>query len=117
MSFVCSLHSAPSPALANWVLKEIPWLTTTNSIVNPFSRRESHTSGAILTYKILTLVTWLLSVIVSVYYTINEPRDGYSIRRRIWDQNDLYRTAFTLNATITSIYWYVLDLAAPSDTS
>ncbi|KAH7165603.1 hypothetical protein EDB81DRAFT_754342 [Dactylonectria macrodidyma] len=76
--------------------------------LNPFSKRESHSSGAILTYKILTLLTWILSVVVSVYYTTNKPHDGYTIRKRIWDQNDLYRTAFTLNATITSIYWVVL---------
>ncbi|CAG9937252.1 unnamed protein product [Clonostachys rosea f. rosea IK726] len=75
---------------------------------NPFSRRESYGSGAVTTYKVLTLLTWLLSVVVSVYYVINEPHDGFTIRRRIWDQNDLYRTAFTLNSVIGNIYWVVL---------
>lgn len=75
---------------------------------NPFSRRESHSGGSILTYKILTLVTWLLSVIVSVYYVLNEPKDGFTIRRRIWDQNNLYRTAFTMSPVLGDIYWVVL---------
>lgn len=73
---------------------------------NPFARRESHTSRSITTYKILTLLSWLLAVITSVYYTVDEPHDGFTIRQRIWDLNDLYRTAFTLNPIIASIYWW-----------
>jgi hypothetical protein len=75
---------------------------------NPFSKRESHGSGSITTYKILTLITWALSVIVSVYYTVHSPHDGHTIRKRIWDQNSLYPTAFTMNSVIASIYWIVL---------
>ena len=74
---------------------------------NPFSKRESYANSTILTYKILTILTWLLSVIVSVYYTLNAPHDGHHIRRRIWDQNTLYPTAFTMNSIIADIYWYV----------
>jgi hypothetical protein len=76
--------------------------------INPFAKRETHTSGSITTYKVLTLLSWLLSVVVSVYYVTNEPHDGYTIRRRIWDQNYLYRTAFTMNAVIADIYWAVV---------
>ncbi|KHO01550.1 uncharacterized protein MAM_00551 [Metarhizium album ARSEF 1941] len=75
---------------------------------NPFSHRESHSSGSILTYKLLTLLTWLLSVIVSIYYVVNEPKDGYTIRRRIWDQNNLVRTAFTMSPVLGDIYWVIL---------
>ncbi|OAQ63071.1 ATP synthase F0 [Pochonia chlamydosporia 170] len=75
---------------------------------NPFSHRESHSSGSILTYKLLTLISWLLSVVVSVYYVVNEPKDGHTIRRRIWDQNNLYRTAFTMNPILGDVYWVVL---------
>ncbi|KAG6014417.1 hypothetical protein E4U43_006560 [Claviceps pusilla] len=75
---------------------------------NPFSRRESHSGSSIVTYKVLTLLTWLLSVIVSVYYVLNAPKDGFTIRRRIWDQNDLYPTAFTMSPVLGDIYWYVL---------
>jgi hypothetical protein len=75
---------------------------------NPFSRRESHTAESVIVYKVLTILTWLLSVVVSVYYCVEEPHDGYTIRRRIWDQNYLYPSAFTMNSTIADIYWVVL---------
>jgi hypothetical protein len=72
---------------------------------NPFSKRESHSSSSVITYKILTLLTWILSVVVTVYYSVHEPHDGFTIRKRIWDQNYLYPTAFTQNSIITSIFW------------
>jgi len=77
---------------------------------NPFARRETHTPQSITAYKVLTLLTWLLAVLTSVYYTVEEPRDGFTIRRRIWDLNDLYPTGFTLNPIIASVYWYVHHL-------
>jgi hypothetical protein len=75
---------------------------------NPFSKRESHSAESLIVYKILTILTWLLSVVVSVYYTIHEPHDGFTIRKRIWDQNYLYPSAFTLNSTLVDIYWVIL---------
>lgn len=77
---------------------------------NPFIKRESHTAGSVTAYKVLTILSWLLSVAVSVYYVTNDPRDGYHIRRRLWDINYLYRTAFTLNSIIVDIYWGVVFL-------
>lgn len=76
--------------------------------LNPFSRRESHSSGAVTAYKIFSALTWLLSVAVSVYYTVHAPHDGHHIRKRIWDQNYLYPSAFTMNHIIASIYWIFL---------
>jgi hypothetical protein len=76
--------------------------------INPFAKRDTHTAGSITTYKVLTILSWLLAAGVSVYYVTNEGRDNYHLRRRIWDINDLYRTAFTLNAVIVDIYWAVL---------
>jgi hypothetical protein len=78
------------------------------SVDNPFAKRESHTAGSITTYKILTLATWLLSVVVSVYYVFNKPHDGFHIRRRIWDINYFYMTAFTMNSIIANIFWYAI---------
>jgi len=75
---------------------------------NPPSKRESHGFGSITTYKVLTVITWLLSIVVSVYYTVHAPHDGHTIRRRIWDQNYLYRTAFTINSVIGDVFWIVL---------
>lgn len=73
--------------------------------MNPFSKKESHSAGSITTYKVLSILSWLFALVVTLYYVTNEPHDGFTIRRRIWDQNYLYRTAFTLNATIVDIYW------------
>ncbi|KAI6783424.1 uncharacterized protein J7T54_004451 [Emericellopsis cladophorae] len=75
---------------------------------NPFSKRENHSAMSVTIYKVLTILTWLLSLVVSVYYTIHAPHDGFTIRKRIWDQNDLYPSAFTMNSVIASIYWIIL---------
>jgi hypothetical protein len=80
---------------------------------NPFSKRESHGANSIITYKVLTVLSWILSVVTSVYYTTNEPHDGFTIRRRIWDQNALYPSAFTMNSVIADVFWvslFVLQL-------
>jgi len=53
----------------------------------------------------LTIVSWLVSVIASVYYTLHAPHDGRFARHSIWAQNWLYPTGFTLNSVITEIYW------------
>lgn len=76
--------------------------------INPFAKRDTHTKNTIITYKILTTITWLLSVVVSIYYTIHSPHDGVWPRRKIWHQNDAYHTAFRMNYIIASIYWIVL---------
>jgi len=76
--------------------------------MNPFAKRDSHDARSVITYKVLTILTWLLSVVVSVYYTIDYPRDGVYIRTRIFDLNALYPTGFTLNSVIVEIYWVVL---------
>jgi hypothetical protein len=74
-------------------------------VVNPFGKHETHSFRSILTYKILTFLSWVLSVGVSVYYVLYEPTDGFTIRKRIWDQNYLYPTAFTMNDIIVDVYW------------
>lgn len=83
-------------------------LLTLASQDNPFGKRETHSSRSILTYKILTLLSWLLAVVVSVYYTVHEPHDGFTIRNRLWDQNYLYPSAFTMNHVLADIYWFVV---------
>ncbi|KAH9904004.1 DUF1774-domain-containing protein [Xylariomycetidae sp. FL2044] len=76
--------------------------------INPFAKRDEHSKNTLITYKILTTVTWLLSIIVSFYYTFHSPDDGVWARRRIWKQNAHYDTAFRMNHIIASIYWIVL---------
>jgi len=76
---------------------------------NPFTRRESHSSSSILAYKIWTIITWLLVVISTVYYTFHAPDDDKRRwRQTIWGQNHRYLTPFALNSVIVSIYWIVL---------
>jgi len=76
--------------------------------MNPFVKREAHNKQAVVTYQILTIVTWLVSLISTLYYTFNTPHDDHYARRTIWGQNHHYHTAFALNSVIASIYWIVL---------
>ncbi|KAI0838896.1 DUF1774-domain-containing protein [Hypoxylon sp. FL0890] len=80
--------------------------------INPFAKRDSHSKNTIITctvfHKVLTTITWLLSIVVSVYYTFHRPHDGVWPRRKIWGQNDAFYTAFRMNHIIASIYWIVL---------
>jgi hypothetical protein len=55
-----------------------------------------------------------LSVVSSVYYTIDPPRDGLYLRNRIWDQNALYPSGFTLNHYVVEVYWWVTMQKYPS---
>ncbi|KAI9765329.1 MAG: hypothetical protein M1835_007421, partial [Candelina submexicana] len=75
---------------------------------NPFAKRESHGQRQLIAYRILTVVSWLLIVITSVYYTFNAPKDGKYHRETIWGQNRAHPTPFSLNKAITSVYWIVL---------
>lgn len=79
--------------------------------VNPFARRESHGASSVTTYKVLTILTWLLSAVVTIYYAVEAPRDGRYHRGSIWHQNHDHHTGFSLSPIITSIYWYSLHLS------
>jgi len=81
------------------------------SDANPFARRESHSVQAVWTYKVLTILTWLLTVLSSVYYTFEKPTDDRKHwRNTIWGHNAAYPTPFALNALIASLYWLALFL-------
>lgn len=60
-----------------------------------------------ITYKVLTLLTWLLSVVVSVYYSVHSPADDLKHGRTINGQNWLHLSGFTLNFVLVYIYLYV----------
>ncbi|KAK2072442.1 hypothetical protein P8C59_006798 [Phyllachora maydis] len=81
------------------------------STYNPFARRESHHANSIATYRVLTSLTWLLSLVVSVYYWVHRPHDGDGPLHRIPTQNDRFPTGFTLNDTMLASYWSVLLLS------
>jgi len=77
--------------------------------LNPFARREAHSTQSIWTYKILSILSWLLLVVSTFYYSWNVPQDDIKKwRHTIWDVNRIYRTPFALNVVITSIYWIAL---------
>ncbi|MCJ1306988.1 hypothetical protein MMC25_000632 [Agyrium rufum] len=77
---------------------------------NPFSKQESHGPRSLLVYKVLTMASWLLVLITTVYFTADAPEPG-KYNRSIWKQNKAYPTAFSLNPFITDIYWLVLFIA------
>jgi len=76
--------------------------------VNPFVKRDAHDARSLRAYKFLTIISWLLVVVASVYYAFHAPHDDVYARRTIWGQNRHYHTAFTINSVIVSIYWIVL---------
>jgi len=79
------------------------------SQANPFSHRDSHTREALITYKVVSVVSWALVVITSIWYTFNAPHDDVkSWRHSIWKHNTLHPTPFAMNALITSLYWLAL---------
>jgi len=81
------------------------------SSVNPFSRRETHPVQAVWTYKVLTIVTWLVNVIACIYYTFGAPNDDkVAWRKSIWGHNTANPTPFSLNALIASLYWLAIFL-------
>jgi len=79
--------------------------------MNPFARRETHPVQAVWTYKVLTIITWLLTVLASIYYTFGVPNDDKKHwRNTIWGHNRTHPTPFALNALIASLYWLTLFL-------
>lgn len=82
--------------------------------MNPFSRKESHSSSAVITYKVLTLLTWILSVVVSIYYSVKSPADDLKYGRTLAGQNALHPSGFSLSFPLVDVYLYVLLAPHPS---
>jgi len=76
--------------------------------MNPFAKRDTHSPNAVITYKVLTLVSWLVAVISTIYYSLEAPHDGVYAHHTIWGVNRLHHSGFSLNPVIVSIYWLVL---------
>jgi len=73
-------------------------------------KREEFSSRNLLAYKILTVLSWLILVIVGVYYTFDKPHDKHKHyhNHTIWGQNNHHPTPFSLNSIVVSIYWVVV---------
>ncbi|MCJ1230955.1 hypothetical protein MMC12_007630 [Toensbergia leucococca] len=79
--------------------------------INPLAKRETHDQRSMMAYKILTILSWLLVLILSFFYSFNAPagkHKGNYARRSIWSQNKHNPTPFSLNPFITDVYWIVL---------
>lgn len=76
--------------------------------INPFAKRESHHPAAVIAYKVLTLLTWALSVVVSVYYTVRSPNEDLKHDFTIPGQNYIHLSGFTLNFVLVDIYFVIL---------
>jgi Fungal protein of unknown function (DUF1774) len=76
--------------------------------ITPDEHRPSN--NLVLFYRIVTPITWLLTVITSAYYTFRRPHEGghQHDRHRIWRQNDLHHTPFSLNSIVISVYWIII---------
>jgi len=77
---------------------------------NPFGRRESYGKNALLAYRILAPISWLLVVIVGIYYSAHRPYDK-SHSHNIWKQANKHHTPFSESTIVTGIYWIVLLIA------
>ncbi|WEW59361.1 hypothetical protein PRK78_004831 [Emydomyces testavorans] len=74
---------------------------------NPFARRASHSRTALLTYRALTPLSWLLVVVFGIYYSMHRPDDVHK-GSTIGKQADINPTPFSQTKTITIIYWVIL---------
>ncbi|PSS05290.1 hypothetical protein BD289DRAFT_419927 [Coniella lustricola] len=80
--------------------------------INPFSKRESYSQSTIVTYKILTALTWALSVIVSVYYSLSKAESQHGLKgRTIPGQNYRHPTHFTLYNPLLYTYFIILFIS------
>jgi hypothetical protein len=51
-------------------------------------------------------LSWLLVVVVGVYYTLHSP-DDVKHGHRIFRQANRHTTPFSLSIAVTGLYWYV----------
>ena len=80
---------------------------SSRSSMNPFAKRDEHSSQAILLYKITTSLSYVLLVVTTFYYTFHAPK-GHG-NHRFWHNNP--PTPFAQSSLFTSIYWLILFTA------
>ncbi|BCR99074.1 DUF1774 domain-containing protein [Aspergillus luchuensis] len=79
------------------------------STYNPFARRESHDRFSLGTYRVLVPLSWLLVVVVGIYYSSHAPdvKHGHTI----WKQANKHITPFSLSTVISGVYWIITLLS------
>jgi hypothetical protein len=100
------------------------------ALYNPFARRQEISSANILTYRILTISSWIVSVIPSFYYlhhipghidsskpnpddpdnVHNPPHIHHHRQNTLFGQSYAHPTPFTINHVFVAIYWISLFL-------
>jgi hypothetical protein len=68
---------------------------------NPFAARSEYSPRALLTYRVLGPVGWIISWFTTWYYVMNH---GF------WHWNHYYHTAFSLNPVMVDIFWVLTAL-------
>ncbi|KAL2866864.1 DUF1774 domain-containing protein [Aspergillus lucknowensis] len=76
-------------------------------IYNPFARRESHGAYSLATYRFLAPLSWVLVVVIGIFYTVRTP-DDVSNSHTIWDNFLLRITPFSVQLTVTQLFWILL---------
>ncbi|PYH97440.1 DUF1774-domain-containing protein [Aspergillus ellipticus CBS 707.79] len=77
------------------------------TIYNPFSKRESHDRYSLGTYRVLVPLSWLLVVVVGIYYSSHAP-DDVKHGHTIWKQANKHITPFSLSTVIGGLYWIIV---------
>jgi hypothetical protein len=77
---------------------------------NPFAKRDAHGPKALLAYRALTPLSWVLVLVIGIFYSVRTPKDvGNGLP--VWRQIQANPTPFSQNIVITGIYWIVLLLS------
>ena len=71
------------------------------SIVNPFARRENYEKRILILYRGITIIAWLLVLLLSLVYSIDDPKGAKTIQR----QNADHPSPFALSPILVAIYW------------
>ncbi|EEH38656.1 hypothetical protein PAAG_08383 [Paracoccidioides lutzii Pb01] len=74
---------------------------------NPFAKRETHTRNALNAYRILAPLSWLLVVVVGIFYSIHKP-DDVAHGHTVWEQTQKHPTPFSQSSVVTGIFWITL---------
>jgi len=75
---------------------------------NPFSRDVEGTTRNIPAYRACTIISWLLSFVAAIVYSITPPHDGHWITGTIFGISKTHITPFTVSHVFVAIYWVVL---------
>lgn len=93
---------------SSWKARREEGLAVADRIIldNPFVKHESHHRNTLITYQVLSVLSWALVVVAGIYYSIRKPHDvkhGHTI----WKQAERHHTPFSQNVYITGIFWSV----------